>query len=221
MITKSSTNFLTQNSVDYILFGIQGSGKGTQGKVLAKKKDLEYFETGGELRKLAKEDSKLAEKVRKIMEKGELVPAKVVMEIVEEFLNKIPEEKGVVFDGIPRSEEQRVFFEDLMQKFRRETVAVLINIPEEEAVRRITNRWMSKSTGKIYMSKELALEECSEDDIYQRVDDNEESIRVRINAYKNETVPVINWYKEQGKFIEVDGTPPIEEVIQLVDQALG
>jgi adenylate kinase len=207
--------------MDYILFGIQGSGKGTQGKVLAKERDMEYFEAGGELRKLAKEDSDLARKVKEIMERGDLVPVEVIMEIVESFVSKLPEGKGVVFDGIPRNEDQRALFEELMQKLGKAPIALLIEIPEEEAIRRITNRWMSKSTGRIYMSKELALEECSEDDIYQRADDNEESIRVRINAYKKETVPVINWYREQGRFIEVDGTPPIEEVTQLVDQAVG
>lgn len=206
--------------MDYILFGIQGSGKGTQGKILAQKHGLEYFEAGGELRKLAKEDSELGKKVKEIMEAGRLVPIEAIMEIVENYVNNIPEGKSVVFDGIPRNNEQRILFEELMNKLGKKPSALLIEISEEETIRRITNRWMSKSTGRVYMSKELALQECDEADIYQRADDNEESIRVRINAYKNKTLPVIDWYREQKRLLEVDGTPPIEEVIKLVDQAI-
>ena len=206
--------------MDYILFGIQGSGKGTQGKILAKNHEYEYFEAGGELRKFVKETSELAKKVKEIMEQGKLVPVEVIMEIVENFASKIDVSKGIVFDGIPRNEKQRELFEALMQKLNRSPRGVLIEIPQEEAIRRITNRWMSKTTGKIYMSRELALQECPEEDIYQRADDNEESIKVRLAAYREETVPVINWYREQVRLIVVDGTPPVEEVCKLVEKAI-
>lgn len=206
--------------MDYILFGIQGSGKGTQGKILAKNHGFEYFEAGGELRKFAKETSESAKKVKEIMEQGKLVPVEVIMEIVEKFAEKIDANKGIVFDGIPRNEKQRELFEALMQKLGRSPQGILIEIPEEEAIRRITNRWMSKTSGKIYMSKDLALQECPEEDIYQRADDNEESIKVRLAAYREETMPVINWYKKGGRLIVVNGTPPVEEVCKLVEEAL-
>lgn len=204
--------------MDFVFFGIQGSGKGTQGKMLAAKKGYEYFEAGGELRKLAREETELAKKVKSIMERGELVPVEVIMEIVENFLSKIPKTRNVVFDGIPRNEKQRELFEKLMKKAGRLPTGILIEIPEEESLRRITNRWMSKSTGKIYMSKEQALKECELKDLYQRADDNEESIRVRIKAYQKETVPIINWYKTQGRLRVVDGTPPVEAVAAAVEK---
>ena len=207
--------------MDYIFFGIQGSGKGTQGKILAQKHGLEYFGAGNELRKLAEEDSELGNKVKKITEAGQLVSIETIIEIIGNFIKKIPQNKGVVFDGIPRNNEQRVLFEELMNKLDKKPTALFIKISEEEAIHRITNRWMSKSTNKIYMSKDLALQECSRDDIYQRADDNEESIKVRINAYKKETIPVIDWYREQGRLIEVNGTPPIEEVAELVNKSLA
>ncbi len=207
--------------MDYIFFGIQGSGKGTQGKILAQKHGLEYFGAGNELRKLAEEDSELGKKVKKITEAGQLVSIETIIEIIGNFIKKIPQNKGVVFDGIPRNNEQRVLFEELMNKLDKKPTALFIKISEEEAIHRITNRWMSKSTNKIYMSKDLALQECSRDDIYQRADDNEESIKVRINAYKKETIPVIDWYREQGRLIEVNGTPPIEEVAELVNKSLA
>ena len=89
------------------MFGIQGSGKGTQSKILKDYYDMAYFETGAELRKLAQEDSELGKKVKSIIEAGHLVDNDVVMEIVENFMKSVPEGKGVIFDGIPRKMEQK------------------------------------------------------------------------------------------------------------------
>ncbi|MBI4231908.1 nucleoside monophosphate kinase, partial [Candidatus Peregrinibacteria bacterium] len=85
--------------MDLILFGIQGSGKGTQGKILAERYGLKIFETGGALRALAQEDSELARKVKSIIEAGHLVPNEVVMEIVEDFMNKQEASSPILFDG--------------------------------------------------------------------------------------------------------------------------
>jgi adenylate kinase len=206
--------------MDFILFGIQGSGKGTQGKILAEKMNCAYFEMGGALRKLAQEPSELGQKVKATIEAGKLVSDELVIEIVANFLSQISTEQGIVFDGIPRKEKQRSMLEELLQKNNREPVGIYIEIPEDEAKRRLTNRWMSKSTGKIYMSKELGLKECDESDLYQRADDNEESVKVRLAAYRDETLPVINWYKEQNRLITVNGTAPIPEVTVLIDKAV-
>ena len=102
--------------IDLILVGIQGSGKGTQGKLLAEKFGYKIFETGGALRAIAKEDSALGHKVKEITERGDLVPNEIVMEIVEHFFAGISSEVPVIFDGIPRSEEQRQSLENLLQE---------------------------------------------------------------------------------------------------------
>jgi adenylate kinase len=175
---------------------------------------------GGALRKLAQEPSELGQKVKATIEAGKLVSDELVIEIVANFLSQISTEQGIVFDGIPRKEKQRSMLEELLQKNNREPVGIYIEIPEDEAKRRLTNRWMSKSTGKIYMSKELGLKECDESDLYQRADDNEESVKVRLAAYRDETLPVINWYKEQNRLITVNGTAPIPEVTVLIDKAV-
>jgi adenylate kinase len=102
--------------MDLILFGMQGSGKGTQSRFLAESCGFEIFEAGAELRRLANEDSELARKVKTIMEAGHLVPTEVVMEIIEDFLHRLPEGKAALFDGIPRSEDQREQFDALLEK---------------------------------------------------------------------------------------------------------
>lgn len=200
--------------MDFIFFGIQGSGKGTQGKILAEKNDLAYFETGGQLRRLASEDTELGRKVKSIIEAGNLVSDEVVIEIVRDFLHTIPATKRVIFDGIPRKEKQRAMLEELLFNEGRNTIGVLIHIPEEEAKRRLLSRWMSRKTGKIYPSREMALIECSPEDVYQRTDDNEQAIQVRIDNFKKETLPVIEWYRAQNRLVEIDGTKPVAGVTE-------
>jgi adenylate kinase len=206
---------------DYIFFGVQGSGKGTQGKILAEKEGLNYFDTGSQLRKMAQEDTDLGREIKSCVDAGTLAPDELIMKMVREFI--ISAISGVIFDGLPRNEEQRKMFEDIMEELDRKPTGILIKISKEEAVRRAMNRWMSKSTGKIYMSKEAALADgCEEEDLYQRDDDkNQATVEGRIGTYYEQTEPVIDWYREQDRLIEVDGMPPIEEVTKLVDQAIS
>lgn len=137
-----------------------------------------------------------------------------MIEIVRDFLHTIPATKRVIFDGIPRKEKQRAMLEELLFNEGRSTIGVLIHIPEEEAKRRLLSRWMSRKTGKIYPSREMALIECSPEDVYQRTDDNEQAIQVRIDNFKKETLPVIEWYRAQNRLVEIDGTKPVAGVTE-------
>ena len=198
---------------DLILFGVQGCGKGTQGRILAEKMAYKVFETGKELRALiADESSGLGQKIKGIVEGGNLVPDEVVIEIVDNFVGKLAADEAVIFDGLPRKGSQKDLFEEVMQKYGRNPLAVLIHISDEEALKRLGNRWMSKSTGKIYAGKEAALAECPEDDVYQRADDTPEAIKTRLENYHQETQPVIDWYKDQGRMLEINGEQSGEEV---------
>ncbi len=198
--------------MDIILFGIQGSGKGTLAKAIAANYDMNYFETGGELRKLAKEDSDLGKKVKYIMETGHLVSNDVVMEIVENFMNKQSDGKSVVIDGIPRNMEQSKMLEKLLNKHHRKYIGILVDIPKEEALRRLTTRRICVKCKEVYPAnyKNDKCEKCG-GELKTRDDDNPESIKTRIDAYEKETIPVINHFKESNKLIVMDGTPPIPE----------
>jgi len=205
-----------------IFFGMQGSGKGTQGKLFAQKYDYQVFETGKELRKIAQEDSPLGKKVKEITEEGKLVPNEVVMEIVENFVAHIPSEEKVIFDGLPRKEEQRVSFEELLARFDRKGTGVLIKITEEEAIKRLTSRKVCEKCKAIFGAgyEDAVCDQCG-GKLISRADDNLESIKVRLNEYQKQTVPVIEKYREEERLIEINGIQGAEEVAKELEEKLG
>lgn len=207
--------------MDLVLFGIQGSGKGTIGRAVSQKFGFHYFETGAQLRKLAQEDSDLARKVKTIIEAGQLVPNEVVMEIIEEFMKTVQDGKPVIFDGIPRKPVQSKTFDELMKKLGREYMGLLVDVPEEMALKRLTTRRICSKCKAVYPAdyNKEACEKC-EGELMTRSDDNPESIRTRFQSYFDETMPVIEDYRADGKLITIDGRPPIPEVGDAVFQIL-
>lgn len=205
-----------------LLFGIQGSGKGTQGKFIAEKYNLVTFETGGELRKLIASGSDLGNKIKAIVESGKLVDTSVIMEVVENFLNSIPANQLVLFDGIPRKMDQKIAFDNLMQKLGRDYLGVLINISETEAIKRLTARRMCKSCKEIYAAffQGNACEKCGGELEIRKDDSNLEAIENRLQAYREETLPVIEAYQSKGKLVVVNGEQPIEVVTAEMFQKL-
>ena len=207
--------------MDLILFGMQGSGKGTQSRFLAESCGFEIFEAGAELRRLATEDSELARKVKAIMEAGHLVPTEVVMEIIEDFLHRLPQGKAALFDGIPRSEDQREQFDALLQKTGRSFLGLLIELSEEEALKRLTTRRVCsvcKASYPSFYEKDLC-ESCG-GSLETRKDDTPDAIRVRIDTFLSKTVPVIEHYKKEGKLLVVNGEQSIEKVTSDMMEAL-
>lgn len=204
--------------MDLILFGMQGSGKGTLGKAVAKKYNLQIFETGGELRKLSQQDSDLAKKVKSIIEAGRLVPNDVVMEIVENFLKSLAPNTNVLFDGIPRKMEQAESLNVLLDKNGRTYKAVLLDIKEETAMKRLTTRRICKICKAVYPATYTADKCNCGGELITRSDDNPEAIITRLKAFREETIPAINLYKD--KLIKIDGEPDIEEVQKLAFQTL-
>lgn len=207
--------------MDLVLFGMQGSGKGTQSKVIAEHCGLVIFETGAELRRLSSEDSELARKVKAIIESGNLVPTEVVMEIIADFLNRLPEGKSALFDGIPRSDDQKEQFDALMTQKGRSFKGLLIELTEEEAVKRLTTRRMCPTCKTIYPASYTA-ETCQNDNstLITRQDDTPDAIRVRLDTFLQKTVPVIDAYKAEGKMLIVKGEQPIEQVSKDVQEVL-
>jgi adenylate kinase len=199
--------------MDLVLFGMQGSGKGTQASVLTERCDFEVFEAGAALRKLAAQDSELGMKVKSIIESGALVPTEVVMEIIEDFIHHLPKGKAVLFDGIPRSEDQMELFNALMEKEGRGFKGLVIELTEEEALKRLTTRRICGSCKKSYPAfyKGEACENCGGDLITRR-DDTPDAIRVRLDTFLGKTVPVIESYKADAKMLSVNGEQDIQNV---------
>lgn len=199
--------------MDLVLFGIQGSGKGTQSKIIAERCSLSIFEAGGELRKIASEDSDLGRKVKGIIESGHLVSTEVVMEIVANFLHKLPAGKSALFDGIPRSADQQEQFDTLMKKEGREFVGLEIALSPDEAIKRLTTRRICKQCKEVYPSF-YAKDKCEKcgGELETRKDDTQEAINTRIITFVEKTLPVIENYRSNGKILKVDGNQTIEKV---------
>ena len=183
---------------DLILVGIQGSGKGTQAKILAADHGYTIFETGAALRAMAASGSELGEKVKAIMNRGDLVSNEVVMEIVADFIENNATDGPIIFDGIPRSEEQRVCLEALLAEKGRSFQVLAIELSEEVAFERMFAR--AKIEG--------------------RADDNETAMKKRVANFYKFTAPLLNTWKASGKLVPVSGEHTIEEVTDRISRAL-
>lgn len=206
--------------MDYVLFGIQGAGKGTQGKILAQHLGAKYFEMGGELRRLSAENSELGRKVKGIIEAGHLVPNEVVMEIVENFINKAAA-YAAVFDGIPRNKEQNESFTPLLEKHTRAYTGIYFELPRNMAEERLMKRRLCSQCKTIYpaMYENNTCEKCG-GTLVTRADDNADAIRTRLDIFFKETVPVVEAWRAHGKMITVNGASTIEEVTKELFKAL-
>ena len=179
--------------MDIVIFGIQGSGKGTQAKRLAAEFGYDIFEAGGELRKIAATDSELGRTVKSYIDVGKLAPHEIVMQVVKEAILTRPTTQKILFDGIPRDLDQMRDFDTVMHEVGRDFRCIHIRLDPEEGIRRILGR---------------AAKEGRADDA------NEEIIRRRMKTFTEKTMPVIERYEAQGKVIDLDGNQEIDDVYQ-------
>jgi adenylate kinase len=204
--------------MELILFGPPGVGKGTQAKILSSKFNIAHISTGDILREAVKEKTPLGLKVKEIMHKGELVPDDIMIGIIKDILNQPQCKNGFVLDGFPRSIWQAKSLDKLLEKLKIEEIHVInITASEEELVKRLTNRRACKSCGSIFNYNEIKnKEQCpvcgAKDSFYQRKDDKEDVIKRRLEIYSSTTKPVLEYYKEQNKAINISGLQNIKEV---------
>ena len=201
--------------MDYVLFGIQGSGKGTQGKILAQSLKAAYFEMGGELRHLAQKPSELGKKVKNIIEAGNLVPADVVLEIIENFVRHSGKMAAVIWDGIPRNKDQNDRFEALLEKLGRKYKGIYFELSREEAKNRLLQRRICSQCKTVFPAvyKNNSCEKCR-GKLITRTDDNAESIRRRLELFFQETLPVVSAWRAADRLITVSAAGSIEAVTQ-------
>lgn len=199
--------------MDIILFGIQGSGKGTQGKLLKDRYNMAYFETGEELRRLAKENTDLGKKVNEIISAGHLVPNEIVMEIVENFLKNVEKNTNIIWDGVPRKLKQAETLNELLESNGRKYKAVILDLSRDEAIKRLTTRRVCGDCREVYPAnyKEDFCDKCG-GELITRHDDNPQSIKNRVDAYLKETMPTVKMYDKKGELVKINGEPSIEEV---------
>lgn len=204
--------------MEILLMGPPGAGKGTQAEVLTEKFNIPHISTGDMFRAAVKEGTPLGKKAKECMDKGALVPDEVTVGIVKERLAKDDCKKGFLLDGFPRTVEQADALKKILEELNLPNIRILnINVPKEELVERAVGRRICKGCGKTYHlkfnppKKDGVCDACGKE-LYQRADDTAETMNERISVYEASTKPLIDYYKSQGVYEEVDGKLAIDKV---------
>ncbi len=185
------------NTIFFI--GPQGSGKGTQAKILSSKLNFFHWDNGAICREAATKDSDLGLKVKQMVDNGIYLDDETLLAVAKEKLDSIPADKGIIFDGIPRRLSQAEFIiNHLKQQGRINFITVFIDIPKDETLKRLLKR----------------------SEIEHRTDDTPEKIERRLQQYYDETLPVIDYLRAQTNLIEIDGQPEISEVSKNINERL-
>lgn len=177
------------------MLGKTGSGKGTQAELVASKLGYKTFSTGDRFREIMKRDSSLGRKVKQLHEDGILLPYWFASYLFEEFFLALGDEDGAVTEGVGRSKEEAEMFDEVMQWLGRDYVVLELEVSDEAVVGRQMKRGRSDSN-------------------------TDEKLQTRLDEYRNNTKKAIEFFKEKGKLVEVDGGPPVEKVFENVCSAL-
>lgn len=207
--------------MNIVLFGAPGAGKGTQAKELIKKYEIPQISTGDILRAAIANKTPLGLEAKKLMDAGNLVSDDIVNGLVAERLKEKDTEKGFILDGYPRTVEQAKALDVILEKQEKEIEKVIALIVEDdEILKRITGRRVSKKTGKIYHVIYNPPVDENPEDLEQRADDTEEVVLNRLKQYKAQTAPVLDYYKSKGKVSEIQGEREskyiTEEIVDLL-----
>ena len=203
-----------------LLMGPPGAGKGTQAAELVKKFDIPHISTGDMLRAAVKAGTELGKQAKAVMDAGGLVSDEIIIGIVKERLTKDDCKKGFILDGFPRTVEQADALSKILEELGIKLNRVLnIHVPAEDLIERAVGRRICKKCGATYhvkfnpTQKDGICDNCG-GDLYQRGDDNAETMGNRLAAYEKSTRPLIEYYQKVGIYTEIDGRKPIDKVTE-------
>lgn len=206
--------------MNIIIFGPQGSGKGTQADLLAEKYNLDHIETGQIFREIGRQNSKLGKKIKDLNDRKEMIPDETTVEVLKDFLEKVPAQMGVILDSAPRTIGQIEPVEKMLESLARPIdKAVYITLAYDESVARITKRYACTVCyrhfviGKHIQGHEDPCPTCG-GPVMQRADDTPDGVAKRLKTFYEVTMPVIDKYRERGLLIEVDGNQSVEKVFE-------
>jgi adenylate kinase len=212
----------------YIVFlGPPGAGKGTQAKILAEKLGLPHISTGDIFRENIAQQTELGRLAKQYMDRGDLVPDDVTIGMIRERLQRPDCAEGAILDGFPRTRAQANALEQLLQEFNASvTLVPFIQVDDETLVERLSGRRTCRAAGHIFHVKfnppaKPGVCDYDGSELYQREDDQADTVRHRIRVYREKTAELVKYYRDKGVLVDVDGTQPIEEVTRRLLTALN
>lgn len=206
--------------MNIIILGPQGSGKGTQAKLLTEKLGLVYLEMGQILREISTQKTLLGEKVGSFLHRGILVDDDIIVEILKNYLTKENFEKGILLDGFPRNLNQVNLLEETLKKHQTKIDKVIfLNLSSKESIRRLNARRICPKCGRnfnlitVQPKKDNLCDDCGVQ-LVKRNDENEEVINQRLKVYQQQTKPVIDYFQQKGILLEINGEQSVENIHQ-------
>jgi adenylate kinase len=202
-----------------VMIGAPGAGKGTQSRLLAEEYGYPQISTGDILREMARAETSLGQKIKQTMASGQLVSDDILAEVILTRTSQPDCEGGYILDGYPRTLNQAHLLDQLAQKQRKRIYLVRVIVAEEVLFKRLTGRRTCSKCGEIYniyLRPPKVDGVCDLDgaQLTQRSDDNPESVSRRFEEYRQSTAPLIDYYRQSGRLIEVDGDLPVMEVFE-------
>ena len=210
-----------------VLLGAPGSGKGTQAKQLVADRSIPHISTGDMLRAAVAAGTRFGRQAKDNMESGNLVSDDIVLGIISERLGEADAQQGFILDGFPRTEKQAHDLEELLDNLGTPLdAAVLMDVDFDVLMKRLTGRRTCSLTGKllnVYFSPQEELDACTDagGELIQREDDNEETIRHRLDVYRKQTEPLIDFYKKRDSLKVVDAVGTVDEVYERFRAAIA
>lgn len=209
-----------------VLLGAPGAGKGTQASVLSREMKLPHVASGDLFREALQSRTKLGLLAKPYMEKGELVPDEITINMIVERIDLPDCTSGCLLDGFPRTLDQAEALDKRLAEVGRSIdKAVYIDVPEDELVKRLSGRWICRHCQAPYHVLTSAprtpgkCDRCG-GELYQRADDQEETVRERFRVFFSQTVPILDYYRRQHKLVEVDGCKGIQELAREISSLL-
>jgi adenylate kinase len=208
--------------VRLVLVGPPGAGKGTQAEIIAERLGIPKISTGDIFRANVSGGTPLGLKAKEYMDAGNLVPDEVTNEMVADRLAEDDAKAGFLLDGYPRNTEQAKVLDRVLEAAGATLdLALELVASDDEVVRRLSGRRVSKSTGKVYHLEFDPPADPDSDDLYQRTDDQPETIKNRLKVYAEQTAPLVGYYEEQGKLVRIDAIGEVAEITERALNAIG
>jgi adenylate kinase len=210
-----------------VLLGPPGVGKGTQADILSEKTGLPHISSGDLFRENMKNQTELGIRVQEIMKRGELVPDDLTIAMVEARLARPDCRSGAILDGFPRTPAQADALRKILAVHSAKVKVVpFLNATGDVLVERVSGRLTCRAQGHVYhrvFNPPKVAGRCDLDgsELFQREDDKAETVRRRFEIYMDQTSPLIEYYRAEGKLVEIDGTRPVDQVTAALEAAIG